>query len=315
MSGRDHAIVGGARRVWLRTRRAVADRMRREDRVTHHLAGGSLLAAQWGHRESSDMDMILKGVDMEEAARIVKDIGTATNGRLRFLKQGTVQRLEYDDLPEGSHLDVMVDDMVRDVEETTVVVEGRKEVVATNAEVLARKMHSRGYAAPARDALDVALARHKDPAALEKAVNSLTRSRFMDMLTAYDHGRYTYDKTIGRTRLLTDQAREIAGDLPNEARRAASAARYTELTIRVDGRSRTAFVTTRSRLRSGTMEWSDPASTTRALQTGWYDRAMEARQTSPRTVEEEINEALTTGRSWEKTFPAEREPDLDTSQI
>lgn len=46
--------------------------MRREDRVTHHLAGGSLLAAQWGHRESSDVDMILKGVDMEEAARIVK---------------------------------------------------------------------------------------------------------------------------------------------------------------------------------------------------------------------------------------------------
>lgn len=90
MSGKDHAIVGGARRVWLRTRRAVADRMRREDKVTHHLAGGSMLAAQWGHRESSDMDMILKGVDMEEAARIVKDIGTATSGRLRFLKQGTV---------------------------------------------------------------------------------------------------------------------------------------------------------------------------------------------------------------------------------
>ena len=58
MSGKDHAIVGGARRVWPRTRRAVADRMLREDKVTHHLAGGSLLAAQWGHRESSDMDVI-----------------------------------------------------------------------------------------------------------------------------------------------------------------------------------------------------------------------------------------------------------------
>ncbi len=115
MSGKDHAIVGGARRVWPRTRRAVADRMRLEDKVTHHLAGGSLLAAQGGHRESSDVDVILKGVDLEEAVRIVKDIGTATNGRLRFLKQGTVQRLEYDDMPEGSHLDVMVDDEVRDL--------------------------------------------------------------------------------------------------------------------------------------------------------------------------------------------------------
>ena len=46
----------------------------------------------------------------------------------------------------------------------------------------------RVHLAPARDALDVALARHKDPVALEKAVNSLTRSRYMDMLTAYDYG-------------------------------------------------------------------------------------------------------------------------------
>lgn len=306
MSDKDHRIAGGARDVWLRARRAVTERLSHED-VKHHLAGGSMLAAQWGHRESSDMDMILKGVDIEEAARIMKDIGTATNGRLRFLKQGTVQRLEYDDLPEGRHLDAMLDDNVRDVEEMTVVVEGRKETVATNAEVLARKMHSRGYAAPARDALDAALARREDPVSLEKAVNSLTRNRYMDMLTAYDYGRYTYEKTIGRTKLLTEQAKRIGKNLPAEARSAATAARYTEMTIRVDGRTQTASVTTKSGLRTETREWTDPASTRRILQNGWYDRAMEARQTSPLAVEEEIDEALTSGRSWEKTFPAERE--------
>ena len=176
-----------ARTLWKQHHKAI-DRIAKapggESRTM--LGGGSVLAARWNHRESTDIDILLPDRDnVADAAKGAPlDLAAATGGR----HQGsTRERLVV--VLENGKLDVAaIPPQLPGLERRTDV-EGRPETVLDNAQILRGKFYrtDRGVT---RDAFDVAVAAEEDPRALEVAVNSLdetkTRTICHNLLTMND---------------------------------------------------------------------------------------------------------------------------------
>ena len=134
------------------------------------MGGGSVLAAEWDHRVSMDIDLLLPEREgMQDATQGGPvDLAAATGGKL------------VKDLP--NQICVEVDEGQIDVAamppdlpglEREAEIDGRMELVLANAQILRGKL-DRTDQGVARDAFDFAVARETDPRALEIAVNALS---------------------------------------------------------------------------------------------------------------------------------------------
>ena len=134
------------------------------------LTGGSVLAGEWEHRESIDIDMLLP------ERRSIDDLGPGRRLDLEAATGGTIIRQTRYRItartPEGV-LDVTA--MKPELEgcEREIEVEGAIETVLSTAQILRGKLARIRKALP-RDAFDLITAAKAGPAALEIAVNTLS---------------------------------------------------------------------------------------------------------------------------------------------
>ena len=176
-----------ARTLWKRHREAIeriAAAPGAESRTM--LGGGSVLAARWRHRESTDIDVLLPERDNVNDAREggPLDLAAATGGRH---EGSTRDRLEV--VLDAGRLDVAAIKPQLPGLEERLAVEGRPQLVLASAQILRGKLYrtNRGVT---RDAFDIVVAANEEPRALELAVNSLdgneTRIICHNLLTAND---------------------------------------------------------------------------------------------------------------------------------
>ena len=137
------------------------------------LGGGTLLAARWRHRKSTDVDIFLpenSGLGALDPrwnpafAKAMSELGAE-----RFDVQDRSFKLSF---PSG-RIEITQLDPRPDIAPALATVDGRDLAVYGNHHVLTGKLFGRGKRLPVRDVFDIAVARHEDLAALRVAVNYL----------------------------------------------------------------------------------------------------------------------------------------------
>ena len=172
-----------AAKAW-RTHRDALRRIARDEREPSRLllTGGSILNAEWSHRESIDIDMLLP------ERRSVNDLGPERRLDLQAAVGGKIIRQTRYRItartPEGI-LDITA--MKPELEgcEREIEIEGAAETVLSTAQILRGKLERIKKALP-RDAFDLITAAKAEPAALEIAVNALSSEQ---RVTAAEHLR------------------------------------------------------------------------------------------------------------------------------
>ena len=154
--------------------------------IPPHLGGGTILAARWHHRASTDVDVIfprrgsLTDLLQDDAKNIVDRLG----GKPRKLMG---QRHVTVIFPAGS-IDITAIDPRPDIGHKETLVDGRAELVLNNTQILRGKLE-RTQEMMARDLFDIATAAREDPAALASALNMLPEDRATAITWSWHEGR------------------------------------------------------------------------------------------------------------------------------
>ena len=137
------------------------------------LGGGTVLAAQWGHRLSTDVDIMLPHASNFSAYMPGRDDSlTDEMERLGATRLDVpANTLKYT-FPNG-RVELTAMDSTPAVPSRTAHVEGRTIRILPNVCILGGKLAGRGAMLPARDVFDICVAADLDPQALRGAVNHI----------------------------------------------------------------------------------------------------------------------------------------------
>ena len=156
------------------------------------IGGGSVLAAQWGHRESTDLDLFLPSnrsvapLDPRWDDSFVKAMTDV--GAQAFNVQPSSIKVAF---PSG-RLEVTALDPVPLLPPRDVIVDGRPALVLRNASIMTGKLFGRGFRLPVRDVFDICVASVADPAALRCAVNHITPEARLELAHLLLHSADKY---------------------------------------------------------------------------------------------------------------------------
>ena len=198
------------------------------------LGGGTLLAAEWEHRATKDIDLKLEPGTREdrlepeqnrhyiarlEALGATEWHGTGNQLVVSFGGKSLVDLFESRSRPRGAQL--------------ARTVNGRPERVLSSAQILAGKLTGRGLLSPTKDVYDIAVARRMDRKALEIAVNCLSR-KTIELITERWGGLTLYHQGKARTELesVPEAFRDIAANPAAHAVEGALDCRYRQVTLR-----------------------------------------------------------------------------------
>ena len=218
-----------ARHAWLEHRNAVeriASPARRRGPVL--LGGGTMLAARWKHRLSTDIDILLPDRDdvIDAHPGGQKDLAKATGGKV---KEKHRERINVD--VGGTMLDVRALKPQFTGLEKPSEIEGRNETVLATAQILRGKLN-RTHRSLARDGFDLVTAAKTDPRALQHAVNALDETETLIATRNLARGNTRMAKTAPNA--LFGIAKKFETDLTELGRDAAAAVaehRYTRVRI------------------------------------------------------------------------------------
>ena len=169
-------------------------------RPVYRMGGGTILAAAWNHRKSTDIDLTVpKGSNLAEARRLhgheirerMEAIGAGlvilTNDHFMFeFKKGKIEITEADPRPGIGTKRVECNGFPIDQLSPTQILRGKLE-------------RSRKHEPPARDLLDVIVTRRVDPAALESAVNMLDHEQHRLIKGRWKEATYRVNKEAPET--------------------------------------------------------------------------------------------------------------------
>ncbi len=126
--------------------------------------GGTVLMLRLNHRYSRDIDLFVP--DPQYLGHVTPRLSDAAEN----LTTEYVEAAEYVKLlmPTGE-IDIVVGQPLTDQPWEVVAHRGRRILLETNAEILAKKMYHRGNQAKARDLFDLCAVADLDPAAIEQA--------------------------------------------------------------------------------------------------------------------------------------------------
>lgn len=259
------------------------------------LAGGTVLAARWHHRDSFDLDiqihpeterahlekranpelwrkMYAAGathIDMEATPTIV----FGTSGRIEFVEARPIPRRGHrlEQLPSGSA------------------------VVLASSQILAGKLLHRGADAPVRDLYDLAVAHTADPEATAIAVNALTDYETRTAAASWSRGDAVYRREA-RQELAGVPAKyaRIAENPALCAQETLKAARYTAISVEVGASGIVVCVRSRKLERQLVYKTQDDAR--QGFEETGINAAIRARGLNPARIRNEANNALDTGR-------------------
>lgn len=150
------------------------------------LGGGTVLAAQWQHRLSTDLDIFVPA----EASLATFDPRWSPHFRDAMLRLGAtrmeVQQRSIKTWFPAGRLEITALDPVPSLPPRLVSIDGGETRVVENASILCGKLYGRGRRLPERDVFDVCVAAVEDPDALRCAVNHVgpdTRREIAHLLT------------------------------------------------------------------------------------------------------------------------------------
>lgn len=142
------------------------------------MGGGSVLAARWQHRESTDVDLFVSAGSM----RLALDGGNALALATRLQGLGAEATLNSEGGLLSGHaggvqFSLCASEFILDSRPPSQVVEGTRFQAATNEEVLSGKikgrLHRKEATAPIRDLYDIVMARHFDPGVVDEVLNGI----------------------------------------------------------------------------------------------------------------------------------------------
>ena len=196
------------------------------------LTGGTILAAQWRHRRSTDIDLKvpprtgLRLLDprydptFDEA---MKRLGTGapihTDRQIVIpVFDGKIDILEGPSTPETGHEPVEIDNGT--------------ETVLSNAQILTGKLAGRGLESPTRDLFDVAVAADLDREALEVAVNCIPEDTWRETVARWrETAPYHADQADLALKDVSERWNRIAADPAAAAAARGTDARYERVII------------------------------------------------------------------------------------
>lgn len=134
------------------------------ERPVWTFGGGTVLMLRLNHRYSRDIDLFVP--DPQYLGHVTPRLSDAAEK----LTTEYVEAAEYVKLlmPTGE-IDIVVGTPLTDAPCEVVEYRGRRILVETNAEILAKKLYHRGDQAKARDLFDLCAVADLDPAAIEQA--------------------------------------------------------------------------------------------------------------------------------------------------
>ena len=219
--------------LWKRIRGTVHElgSRREEGRIEPHLGGGTTLAARWGHRRSTDIDVTLPG----DAS-----LGDLT----RDDEQNLAQRIGGKADPENAdEIKVICADGALHLArlkphapgaEAVALVVGQPETVLSNAQILRGKL-LRAHDSPVRDVFDVICAAKADPRALATAAGMLDAQQAERVATRWRTGDEDFaEEAAGELRDVAASFETARDTLGSDAADALENHRYQRLEIRVD---------------------------------------------------------------------------------
>ena len=197
------------------------------------LGGGTVLAARWAHRKSTDVDIFLPANSGIAALdpRWNPRFTNAMNARGASRVEVQDRSLKFS-FPAG-RIEITQLDPTPNVPLEPAVVDGRDMAVYRNSQILTGKLYGRGKRLPPRDIFDIAVARHEDPSALRAAVNYLDGNLHVEILhtirmDAESYAEDAADAIIEPAERWTELLREGAA----RAMEALELARYHRVDIR-----------------------------------------------------------------------------------
>lgn len=227
-----------ARSLWMKTADALEDELKTHLREYKgwRIGGGTVLAARWGHRRSTDIDIKLRA---DAGLRVLKTSGdpeTARRFHERMKELGAVSIAEmHEDLivvnfPTG-RIDIFQSDDAMKEGQMREQLEHRTDPVASNAQILHGKM-GRWARSPTRDVFDVAVANELAPEALETAVNGLPPDSTREIRATWRNRREHHARLAGNELLDIDPKwKGIAQDPVRHALAAWEERTYQETSI------------------------------------------------------------------------------------
>ncbi len=166
-----------AKSLWAAIRNRLAE-LRHEHEETPEawmMGGGSVLAARWRHRKSTDIDLItsagwqIRGLETtgrNDFTKSMKSVG----GRLDGYNQAVVEMT----FPGRKRLHVFRSDPSPASGHSSKAIDGHPFDALSTTQILAGKLLNRSLRAPARDLYDIIVASEREPSRLHHAVNMLS---------------------------------------------------------------------------------------------------------------------------------------------
>ncbi len=236
-----------ARGIWLRVR-SLLERARERlgpEAGSWKIGGGTVLAARWNHRESTDLDLTVNAATAIPALFAGSDDDFEAEIRQRGGYSITFDRDRCTIRFSTGKLDLCALDPTPGEGHTVALVDGEPAVVLNNAQILCGKLR-RANRSPVRDVFDIVVAEKLDPHALAVAANTRTARDIEAIAAAWRTSNpvFAYNAPLD----LSGVGPEFAGDLMSIGHAAASAltgARYERVRMYTGGD--VGFVETRTR--------------------------------------------------------------------
>ena len=189
------------------------------------VGGGSVLAARWRHRLSTDLDVFVSRIRFLRMQR--RHTGKSLAERIReglhpyrvnefagdpnvFIK---AQDVTLDGVPKGD-IDIVGADRVLPSRARKEYVAGTDVEALPTDEILAGKVASRGTRLLARDVYDLAVAHRRDPHAFRRAVEAAFGPTIGIMLHLIEEHEHTWNPTPGESRIIDPTDEEAFGEAP-----------------------------------------------------------------------------------------------------
>lgn len=208
-----------------------------DDPGKYTIGGGTILAARWGHRRSTDIDLTVPegsglSIATEEHAAEIRErmIGlgseepmlTGRHYRMDF-PAGRIEITELNPRPAAGSETCSCDGYTVEALSATQVLRGKLE--RTLMEEI-----------PARDLFDVVVASQIDVSSLHGAVNMLTPDDQRTVMATWGNAEYRVrQEAPERIQVLREEFRRLIPDLTKHAIRAFEDARYVSTAIRRNG--------------------------------------------------------------------------------
>ena len=257
------------------------------------LGGGTILAARWGHRRSTDIDVFIN--PKTSLARLSKTrspefwnaMYEAGATRIELHDEFAVPTIEF---PRG-RIELIPGRRNLERGQCEADVDGSKAKVLSTAQILTGKLMRRGIRPPVRDLYDVSVADTMDRASLTIAVNAMPDRSFSKIISSWTARKEFYERAAGEELLgVPGKYEHIKAAPAQHAADVARANRYTGMSISVSGNRVIVATTNRNGIRQRIYE--SIGGVREGFDRDGIHAALEARQWNPSEVRQEINNAL-----------------------